>query len=474
MKNTFENPVLRGDFADPSILRMGKDYYMVHSSFKYAPGLLIWHSEDLINWKPLCRALTEYAGDVWAPDLQFIDGKFYIYFPASGKNYVIYADKIEGPWSEPIDTGAGFIDPGFVRDVDTGEKYLHVSGGHMRPLCDDNIHTCGETQKVYSGWDYPDEWEVEGPALESPKLFYKDGWYYLTCAHGGTAGPATSHMVISARSKTPTGPWENSPYNPIVHTSSAEERWWSKGHGTVFEKADGTWWMMLHAYEKGYYTLGRQTLLLPVEWTDDGWFYVPEEWSMGDVIPMPEGAKPGAEICLSDDFSGDSLGIWWAMYGEYDKARFTFGDGLTLKAKNVPAQESGVLAVNPMHRDYEVQVTLETNGNSEGGLLLFYSPEFFVGLGYDGKYIYQKQFRLGNHKIREICTEKIHLKIRNKGQVATLFYSTDGETWHKNNKSFEISGYNHNVFGGFLNLRPGIYSSGEGSVTFRDFKYNLL
>ena len=435
MKNTFENPVLRGDFPDPSVLRMGNDYYMVHSSFKYAPGLLIWHSVDLINWEPVCRALSDYVGDIWAPELQYIDGKFYIYFPIytppTTKNCVIYAEKIEGPWSTPVDTGVGEIDPGFVQDVVSGQKYLHVSDGRVRPLSDDNVFTYGETQKVYYGWDYPDEWDVECPALEGPKLIYKDGWYYLTCAHGGTAGPATSHMVISARSKTPTGPWENSPYNPIVHTNSSEEQWWSKGHGTVFEKSDGTWWMMLHAYEKGYYTLGRQTLLLPVEWTEDGWFYVPEEAGTGERIPAPDGAMAKKDICLSDDFSGNSLGIQWAMFGEYDKTRFSFRDGLTLKAKNTPAQDSGVLTVNPMHRSYEVQVTLEINGNSEGGLLLFYSPDSFVGLGYDGKYVYQKQYRLGNRKIQELMADRVYLKIRNIGQVATLFYSTDGETWHK-------------------------------------------
>ena len=107
--------------------------------------------------------------------------------------------------------------------------------------------------------------------LEGPKLLHKDGYYYMVSAEGGTAGPATSHMVVVARSKSVFGPWENSPYNPLVHTYSASDPWWSKGHGTLIDDAEGNWWVVYHAYAQGYHTLGRQTLIDPVEWTTDGW-----------------------------------------------------------------------------------------------------------------------------------------------------------------------------------------------------------
>lgn len=94
-----------------------------------------------------------------------------------------------------------------------------------------------------------------------PKLTYRNGYYYLTSAQGGTAGLATSHMVVSARSKHITGPWENSPYNPVVHTYSAADDWWSKGHGTLVDDVDGNWWIFYHAYAKEYHTLGRSTLM---------------------------------------------------------------------------------------------------------------------------------------------------------------------------------------------------------------------
>ena len=99
--NTYTNPIFAGDYPDPSILRDGEDFYLVHSSFEYYPGLLIWHSTDLINWIPVANALHKYVGSVWAPDLVKYDGKYYIYFPASGTNYVVSADNMAGPWSDP-------------------------------------------------------------------------------------------------------------------------------------------------------------------------------------------------------------------------------------------------------------------------------------------------------------------------------------------------------------------------------------
>jgi len=97
--------------------------------------------------------------------------------------------------------------------------------------------------------------------MESPKLTYHNNFYYLTVAEGGTAGPSTSHMVVSARSRTPNGPWENSPYNPIIHTEDRRERWWSKGHGSLIETSQGNWYIIYHGYEKDYHTLGKQNLL---------------------------------------------------------------------------------------------------------------------------------------------------------------------------------------------------------------------
>lgn len=126
-------------------------------------------------------------GSGYAPDLIKYDGKFYIYYPAHGTNYVIWATDIRGPWSKPIDLKVGDIDPGHVVDS-LGNRYLHLSGGTMVELSRDGLSTIGERHKVYEGWQYPEDWEVEYFCLESPKLTFQNGYFYMTSAEGGTAG----------------------------------------------------------------------------------------------------------------------------------------------------------------------------------------------------------------------------------------------------------------------------------------------
>ena len=164
--------------------------------------------------------MTQVVGSAMAPDLIKHDGRFYIYFPAAGKNWVIWADDIRGPWSDPVKLDAGYIDPGHAVGED-GKRYMFLSAGKRVPLSDDGLSVTGPMETVYEGWDYPSDWKTEGKYLESPKLFKRGNWFYMISAEGGTAGPPTSHMAVAARSKSIHGPWENSPYNPIVHTYSA-------------------------------------------------------------------------------------------------------------------------------------------------------------------------------------------------------------------------------------------------------------
>jgi xylan 1,4-beta-xylosidase len=171
------------------------------------------------------------------------------------------------PVEHPIDLKIINIDPCQVID-DNGKQYLYsANGGHI-PLSDDGLSVTGETKHVYNGWIKPCEWTIECFCLEGPKITKRGEYFYLTVAEGGTAGPATGHMIISARSKTPFGPWENSPYNPILRTTSNSVKWWSTGHRTIFEDTNGSWWIVFHGHENGYYNMGRQTLLLPIEWSE--------------------------------------------------------------------------------------------------------------------------------------------------------------------------------------------------------------
>src|SRR3974390_3753217 len=126
---TYRNPIMGGDHPDGSPIRVGDDFYLTHSSFDYAPGLLIWHSRDLINWAPVAAALHRYHGSVWAPYLCEHEGQFYIYFPADNRLRVVHASHPTGPWSDPVDLGITAIDPAHV--AENGRRFLYMAGGQM-------------------------------------------------------------------------------------------------------------------------------------------------------------------------------------------------------------------------------------------------------------------------------------------------------------------------------------------------------
>lgn len=470
----FLNPIFAGDYPDPSILRDGNDYYIVHSSFEYYPGLLIWHSKDLINWTPVTNALHKNVGSVWAPDLVKYKNKFYIYFPANNTNYVVAADSINGRWSDPVDLKVGNIDPGHFTDNE-GKRYLYFSNGGYVPLSDDGLSVAGELKYAYSGWPIPRDWTIECFCLEGPKLAKRGNYYYLTVAEGGTAGPATSHMVVSARSKSPFGPWENSPYNPIVRTKDNSEKWWSKGHSTIFEDAKGNWWTIFHAYENGHYNMGRQTLLQPIEWTKDGWFKTPDDIKTDAPIKKPQGLVSSVVFNLNDNFAGNDLKPQWKFFGEYDTTRFHFVDnGLIIKAKGQSVADCSPLLCVPSNHSYIAQVEVFTEGEAIGGLVLFYNNVAHSGILADNENVLADlrgwQFITEKEKIKS----HVFLRLKNANNTIDMYYSLDGEIWNKIENSVEVSSYNHNVLGGFLGLRLGLCSIGNGKVKFKNFIYKPI
>jgi xylan 1,4-beta-xylosidase len=477
---TFLNPIFTGDHPDPSILKDGDDYYMTFSSFDSYPGLVIWHSRDLVNWQPIGPALFKNVGAVWAPDLVKHRGRYFIYFPGispNRSNYVIWADDIRGPWSDPIDLKLTRIDPGHAVGPD-GKRYLFLSAGELVPLSDDGLSTTGPPRKVYDGWKYPDDWVVETFAQEGPKIIKRGDYYYMVLAEGGTAGPPTGHMVVAARSKTIEGPWENSPYNPILRTQSKDERWWSKGHGSLIEDRAGKWWMVYHGYENGYYTLGRQTLLEPIEWTADGWF------KMAGADPAAPIAKPAGDsgphgFAFSDDFSRNKMGTQWSFYAgdvaDRDRFRYENNNTLVLKAKGAGPADSSPLWFNTGDHAYQVEVEIEADANASGGLLLFYSRRLYAGLGFSARNLRLHLFGTDRTSGKPAhLGQRVWIRLTNDRHIVRLEYSADGKTWERYDRGIEVSGYHHNVAGDFLSLKPAIYASGAGEVRFRNFLYRAL
>lgn len=482
---TYLNPIVAGDRPDPTVLKDGDDYYMTFSSFHSYPGLVIWHSTDLVNWSPIGPTLHRNLGDIWAVDLCKHGDRYFIYIPANPTGngwsiFVIWADDIAGPWSEPVDLDiSGSIDPGHVVGED-GRRYLFVNGIRKILLTDDGLATDGELVDSYRPWRYPDHWVTENFAPEGPKLLWREGWLYLITAVGGTAGPPTGHMVIAARSRSVHGPWEHCPSNPLVRTQSNEEPWWSRGHATVVEGPAGDWWMVYHGYENGFRTLGRQTLLEPVEWTDDGWLRA-KGGDLSRALAKPGGGKTSVGgYALSGGFTAERLGVQWCFHqpgpSEMQRAVFKLG-ALRLAAAGTSPTDSSPLTCIVGERAYQAEVTLELEGEgAEGGILLFYNHKAYVGLGFTADTVKTYQYSEELPWARNPrATRQVRVRLTNDSNIITYEYSPDdGRTWTLHGTRMEVSGIHHNVFGGFLSLRVGLYSTGAGAVQFRDFSYRAI
>lgn len=470
-KEHYLNPIFAGDYPDPSILVDDDTYYITFSSFNYYPGLPIYKSKDLVNWTPVTHAIQTNVGSVWAPDIIKEDNKYYIYFPANKTNWVVWANSIEGPWSEPIDLKIGGIDPGHFTD-DKGDRYLYLSHGDYVPLSKNGLKVTGKKIHSYDGWKIPDSYTIEAVSLEGPKVMKANGYYFLTNAQGGTAGPPTSHMVITARSKSPFGPWENSPYNPVVKTWNPSEKWWSKGHGTPFKDHDGNWWMSFHGYENGFYHMGRQALLEPLEWTNDGWFRVPSSVKTDRPIYNPILKEERKEQDFSDDFSVGELKFQWQFYKKNNKERYTIKNKkLILKGEGKLPGESFPLLCNLPDHSYTTQIDIDLKKDAKAGLLHFYDETAFVGISADTKNIYYSNKGWQRPLVKLKNKKKITLKAVNNNNIVSYYYSFDKKEWHKILRSSNITSLNHNAFGGFLSLRLGLFVTGEGAGEFSNFFY---
>jgi xylan 1,4-beta-xylosidase len=479
---TYVNPIVPGDHPDPTVLKDGDDYYMTFSSFFSYPGVVIWHSRDLVNWTPIGPALAKPLGTVWAMDLVKHGGRYFIYIPANPGDrqsiFVIHADDIRGPWSDPVDLHVeGCIDPGHAVGED-GRRYLFFNGVRRIGLADDGLSTVGELTHVYDPWRYPADWVVEMFAAEGPKIFRRGEWFYLMAAVGGTSGPPTSHMVIVARSRSIHGPWADCPHNPIVHTRGADEPWWSRGHATAVEGPAGDWWLVYHGYENGFRTLGRQTLLEPLAWTADDW-----PRAAGGTLarplrkPVPRSAGV-AGTALSDDFSADRFGSQWTFFApgprEMERVRRE-ARSLVVAAKGTTPADGSPLTMLVGDRRYEAEVTLEPEGGAQAGLTLFYSERMYCGIGFDGASMATFNYGEEQRWMRQpAAARRVRVRVGNRDHVVTFHYALDDGPWVQHPWQMEASGMHHNVFGGFLSLKIALHCTGAGQVRLRDFVYRGL
>lgn len=471
---TFQNPLFGGDFPDVGILRVGSDFYVTQTSFANGPGLVIWHSTDLVNWTPISSVFTNAPGsnEIWAPELVYSGGRYLVYFAWNGI-HVCYANSPYGPWSAPINMNQNNIDPGFVAGPN-GTNYLYFAGGNVIQLSADGLSTVGSQQSGYSGWNIPANWITQCSCLEGPKLTHHGGYYYLIAAEGGTAGPPTSHMSVVARSISPLGPWQNSPYNPLIHTYSAAEGWWSVGHATLFSTPDDHWYIVYHGYRKGFETLGRNTLMEPIEWTSDGWPRAPLGPRRDAPMPAPMGVAQAPMLALSDDFQASTLKLTWQAWMETDMTRYQVGGGtLVMRAKGSSYAQSSPLTVRARDKSYQVQVSVSVDNQTGATLGLEYKPSVAVYLKLTNGTVtaYGPSGQLASINW---AASNAWLKMVNLKNQVQLLVSPDGQQWQSLVSGFDASGFNNDNYGGFQAARPALTAIGSGNANFSDFRYNPL
>ncbi|MCG8528941.1 MAG: family 43 glycosylhydrolase [Opitutales bacterium] len=463
--------VMPGNYPDPTILKHGDKFYLTHNSDDNVPGLPIWESTDLVNWKRITNVLQKHIGAAWAPEIIHHNDEFFIYFTVMSpervlENYVVKSKDIMGPWSEPLFMDVAGIDPGHIVDQE-GNRYIYMSKGWIYDLSPDGLHIMSEGRKVYEGWEIPEYWLIECFCGESPKLIYKDGYYHLLTAQGGTAGPATSHMVVAARSKNVDGPWENSPHNPIIKTWNKSERLWSKGHGTIFDAGDDEWYMIYHGYEKNFLTLGRQVAIAPMIWDDEGWFHVADEMELEDAVAVD----------WRDEFDGPELLPNLAFLSRADvESGYELKKGqLILEGVGEKISDESVLLSNAEHRSYQVETKLQVDAGVTAGLVVYYDGVANGGMAVKKDTVSQivkTNDSRSPQKIKE--GSEVWLRIQNLEQDIAMFYSLDGESWEKFDFGMEVSGWHHNSFGRFRSLRIGLFAYGEGHAVFDYLDYRSL
>jgi xylan 1,4-beta-xylosidase len=235
--------------------------------------------------------------------------------------------------------------------------------------------------------------------------------------------------------------------------------------------------MIYHGYENGYWTLGRQTLLEPVAWTNEGWIR-PLGGDLSHPIrkPLQLGPQPhGAP--LSDDFSTNRFGTQWAFYdpGPNEMARLHYEAGaLRVRGKGTSPGDCSPIACICGDQSYRLECDVEVSGDAEAGLLLFYNRRLYAGLGFGPHGLVMHRYGLQRPR-RGPAIPHLRLRLTNARNILTIHTSADqGATWQKFDVQMELSGYHHNVAGDFLSLRPALYAAGDGEARFRDFRYLAL
>lgn len=350
------NPILPGFNPDPSICRVGDDYYIATSTFEWFPGVQIHHSRDLANWRLIARPLSrasqlDMRGDpdscgVWAPDISHDGERFWLIYTdvkrygrttvggASGAslrdfhNYLVSCDTVDGDWSDPVHLNSSGFDPSLFHDED-GRKYVLNQLWDHRP---GRSRFAGIVLQEYS----PEQGRLIGERVnifpgtalgltEAPHLYKRNGWYYLIVAEGGTGW---NHAVTMARSRDLRGPYALHPDGQILTSRTRPDAPLQRaGHADLVETPTGETWMVYLCGRplpnRGRCVLGRETAIQPMRWGDDGWLYTEDRSGMpvleAPALDAPSSPARDTEARYDFDSTDLPLDLQWLRTPEPDR-----------------------------------------------------------------------------------------------------------------------------------------------------------
>jgi xylan 1,4-beta-xylosidase len=499
---TYRNPILPGFYPDPSICRVGEDYYLINSTCEFFPGLPIHHSRDLVHWRPAGHALTRpsqlnldgirASAGLYAPTIRHHGGTFYVINTMvesleKTRNFIVTAPKIEGPWSDPywLDDAPGF-DPSLLFDDDgrvwfCGNRQLPggVYPGHceiwLQELDPKAMRLTGPKYSLWEGALKKAIW------AEGPHIYKVNGLYYLMIAEGGTGH---DHAVTIARSDKITGPYEGNSRNPILTHRQLGRDYpiVGTGHADLVDTPGGEWWMVLLAmrpYGGYFYNLGRETFLVPVRW-EDGWPVVnPGVGRVEFESPapdLPEHPWPAPPAC--DTFDAPSLGLQWDFLRTPREPFWSLAERpghlrLRLRPQTVsePANPSFV-GRRQQHIHFTAQAAMEFTPKSAdecAGIVLLQTDRFHfrfvVTQEKNSPVVLLVKCEKGEDAVlarQTMSAGKIYFKVAAAGQAYSFYAASECGQWIPVAENVDGRVLSTPAAGGFIGAYIGMYASSNG------------
>jgi len=461
----YKNPVLPGDYPDPSVIRVGDEYWATATTSEWAPLFPLLRSRDLVNWEHVGNIFErrpDWAiGNFWAPELFEHQGKFYVYYVGRKRGgplslAVATAEKLTGPWRDHgplIGQDAGSIDAFPIVDADGTRYLIWKEDGNSRnkptplwiqKLSGDGLKLVGEMKEILRN---DTDWERN--LIEGPAVIRRGDFWYLFYAGNACCGRGCNYAQGVARAKNLLGPWEKNPGNPLL---AGNEKWKCPGHGTLVRDKSGRDWFLYHAYDSDTFTyVGRQGVLDLVEWKSDGWPVI----NYGNGVSI-EFASPLLAIeqqvssTFHDNFASAKLMPQW-QWPQNNEPRVSVGGGklnLSSGTTNKDAFVASLVAVKTTTGDYTA--TTELNAKTVGagetaGISAFGDRENALGVSLrDGQLIVWKRQRNKHETLSTNSApagETIFLRMNaSAGHKFSFSASADGKEWTTLGGNIDVEG----------------------------------